>query len=479
VSATDLASLAPLMIVGATAIVAMLATAFRRDHGLTATITILGLVVAACSLAIPATLASRQVTSLLIMDRFTIFFSMLILSATVAAVMLTHGYLERCSVRREEMYVLMLLAAFGSMVLVASTHLVSFFLGLEILSVSLYTLIAYHRGSARSAEAGVKYLVLGALSSAFLVFGMALVYFETGTVEFSSVASMSMAGAASSPVVLGGISLILVSVGFKLSLVPFHMWVADVFEGASAPVTAFVATVSKGSVFALILRYFAILDVHAAHRLFLAFALIATSSMFVGNGLALMQKNIKRMLAYSSIAHMGYLLVAFLASGSLAPVAVTYYLVAYFITTLAAFGAVSVLSSGTNEPVSMDRFLGLAWRRPWLAAGLTASLLSLAGIPLTAGFFGKFFVVWAGLESRLWTLVVILVVNSAIGLFYYLRVVTLIYSPLLQSVPPVEEGRSSACEKLAMVVLTVLLVGLGFYPVPLIRVIQSAVESLL
>ena len=221
----------------------------------------------------------------------------------------------------------------------------------------------------------------------------------------------------------------LVTVGFKLSLAPFHMWVADVFEGSPAPVAGFIATVSKGSVFALILRYFTILDIHSAHSLLLVFTIIAMVSMFVGNLLALAQRNVKRMLAYSSIAHMGYLLVAFLASGPSAPVAVTFYLVAYFITTLIAFGTISALSENARDAADLDDYRGLAWRRPWLAAGFTISLLSLAGIPLTAGFIGKFYVVMAGAESGLWMLIGALVINSIIGLFYYLRVVATLFSP--------------------------------------------------
>ena len=482
-SATDLTAILPLIIVGITAVAAMLMTAFRRNHELTLAITASGLALSILSLAVPAELGPRPITGMLIVDHFTVFYFALVLASALGVAMLSYGYLKKCSGPHEELYILLLLAVFGAMVLIASDNLVSLFLGLEILSVSLYALISYHRDSVVGAEAGVKYLILGAVSSAFLVFGMALIYFETGTLQFSRVASASVGGTVSSTVILGGLALIIVAVGFKLSLVPFHMWVADVFEGSPAPVTAFVATVSKGSIFALILRYFAVLDIHAYRSLLVVFALIAVASMFVGNYLALMQRNVKRMLAYSSVAHMGYLLVAFLASGPMAPVAVTFYLVAYFITSLGAFGTISVLSEGEREASSIESLRGLAWRRPWLGAGLTVMMLSLAGIPLTAGFLGKFYVLAAGVESGLWALVSLLVINSAIGLFYYLRVVSMIYSPASHLTRPagIEEigWPSSMAETATLLLLTALVIWFGVNPSPLIHIIQSAVAGLL
>jgi NADH-quinone oxidoreductase subunit N len=478
----DLVALLPFILIGITVVLTLLTTAFHRSHRLVMVISVAGLAGSILSLVVPWELGSRQVTGLLLIDRFGIFYSGLVMAAALATVMLAYGYLQKCAGQQEEFYILLLLATLGSMALVASNHLVSFFLGFEILSVSLYTLISYRRGSAAGAEAGVKYLILGAVSSAFLVFGLALIYFETGSIGFTRVATGSAGVGASAPVVSGALALVLVAVGFKLSLAPFHMWVADVFEGSPAPVAGFIATVSKGAVFALILRYFATLDLDSAHSLLVAFTVIATVSMFVGNLLALAQQNVKRMLAYSSIAHMGYLLVAFLASGPSAPVAVTFYLVAYFIATLIAFGAISVLSENARDAADLDNYRGLAWRRPWLAAGFTLSLLSLAGIPLTAGFIGKFYVVMAGAESHLWMLIGALVVNSAIGLFYYLRVVATVYSPQARVTNAPVPGRvameSSIPARTTLVVLTVLLIWFGVNPSALIRFVMSVTASL-
>ena len=300
------------------------------------------------------------------------------------------GISQRHSETREELYVLLLVATLGSMVLVASSHFVSFFLGLEILSVALYALCAYLHTRSRSLEAGIKYLILAGSSSAFLLFGMALIYAQLGTMDLFRLATL-LPDAQNSLLVLGGLAFIVTGIGFKLGVVPFHLWAPDVYEGAPAPVTAFLATVSKGAIFALLLRYFYSSGAQQFRPVFVLFAIIAIASMLIGNLLALFQNNIKRILAYSSIAHMGYLLVAFEASGSAASEAIAFYLVAYFITTIGAFGVVTVLSAGERDADTLEDYAGLFWRRPMLASIFTLMLLSLAGIPVTAGFFAKFY----------------------------------------------------------------------------------------
>ena len=477
----DIRALMPLIVVSATAVVVMLTAAFRRRRGLIVAETVVGLVTALAALGCAAAVAPRQVTPLLVVDSLSLFYSGLMLAATLLTALFAHGYFSRTGGPHEEFYILLLLAAAGAMVLAVSNHLMSFFLGLEILSISLYGLIAYHRNRKSSAEAGIKYVILGAAAAAFLVFGMALVYFRTGEMGFVRVAAA--AGGSVDGVMLGGLALMLVAIGFKLSVVPFHMWAGDVYDGAPAPVTALIATVSKGSVFVLILRYFAALDVRTSPSVLGLLALLAGLSMFGGNLLALLQTNVKRMLAYSSIAHVGYILVAFMATGPAAPMAVTLYLVVYFITTLGAFGVVSVLSGPDRDADALDDYRGLAWRRPWLAVAMTASLLSLAGIPLTAGFIGKFYVVTAGVESGLWGLIGVLVVNSAIGIYYYLRVVTVMFA----DAPPAAAGTEAVvkdvgrllAERIALVVLTVLLFWFGVHPAPLIRAIGIATRALL
>jgi len=273
-------------------------------------------------------------------------------------------------------------------------------------------------------------------------------------------------------IVYAGMAMIIVGIGFKLAVVPFHMWTPDVYEGAPAPVTAFIATVSKGAVFALLLRYFTLVDVRLNGSLFLIFTVIAIASMFFGNLLALLQNNVKRILAYSSIAHFGYLLIAFLASKEYAFMAVSFYLSAYFVTTLGAFGIITVLSGSQREIDRIEDYLGMAFRRPWLSGVFIAMLLSLAGIPLTAGFIGKFYIAKAGIGSSLWLLVIMLVINSAIGLFYYLRVVVALFREPDGNEHSVAPLKVSLADGITLAVLTILLLWIGVYPATLIELIQ-------
>jgi NADH-quinone oxidoreductase subunit N len=465
----DLQALLPLGIVALTAIIVMLIITFRRSHAITIGLTLIGLVLAFITLSIPG---STQVTPLLMLDGYARFFIGLIFCASAAVTALSYGYLEKQIGAREEFYMLLLLATLGSAVLAASSHFASFFLGLEILSISLYAMIGYPRTRVVSIEASIKYLILAATSAAILLFGMALVYAETGTMEFAPLA-IALRQVGSNALVLIGLGMILVGFGFKLALVPFHLWTPDVYEGAPTPVTAFIATVSKGAMFALLLRYFTQIDLRSYGSLYLVFAAIALASMVVGNLLAVLQSNVKRILAFSSIAHLGYLLVAFLASGALAVTAVAFYLTAYFVTTLGAFGVVAVLSSEENDATKMENYHGLFSRHPRLTVVFTAMLLSLGGIPLTAGFVGKFYLVAAGVGSTLWLLVIVLVLTSVIGLFYYLRLVIAMYEQPVEATAPVPA--LSLASGIVLATLTLLLVWLGVYPAPLIDLIQAMI----
>ena len=403
----------------------MLVIAFYRDARVALLCSLAGIALAFAMLPVAASRAPRQITPLLILDQYALFYLGLLFIAGFVVALLAYGYLGKLEGQPEEFYLALLLATAGGAALVMSNHFASFFLGLELLSVSLYVLIAYPRESARSVEAGIKYLILAAASAAFLLFGMALIYAELGTMEFARI-GVEMAGAVRPELLLIGQAMIFVGVGFKLAVAPFHVWAPDVYEGAPAPVTAFVATVSKGAVFALLVRYFANLGSESFHLFFPALAVIAIASMFVGNLLALAQNNVKRILAYSSIAHFGYLLVAFLAGGSLGATAAAFYLVAYIVTNLIAFGVVTLLSD-RREADELEDYRGLFWKRPGLATIFLAALLSLGGIPLTAGFMGKFYVLMAGVGSALWLLAIMLVVNTMISFYYYLRVAFMMF----------------------------------------------------
>ncbi len=479
-NSTDFVALAPLLVMTGTLLVVMLTVGFQRNHFLTASLTFLGLAAALVSLCLTAPVAPRQVTALLIVDSFALFYTGLVISAALAVVVLSYGYFEQHECYREELYLLLLVSTLGSAALTMSSHFVSFFLGLEVLSIGLYAMVAYLRGAGFSLEAGIKYLILAAAAAAFLVFGMALIYTALGTLEFGKMAVM-LADGANLPrtLLLPGLAMLIAGIGFKLAVVPFHMWTPDIYEGAPAPVSAFVATVSKGAMFALLLRYFYQTQQNTG-AVFVMLSFVAVASMFAGNLLALLQENVKRILAYSSIAHLGYLLVAFQTGGEAGVRAATFYLVAYVVTILGAFGIVTLLSNGQRDADRLEDYRGLFWRRPLVAGMFTAMLLSLAGIPLTGGFLGKFYIVLAGVSAGQWALVFVLVITSAIGLFYYLRILVAMYSrptePAGESL--VYRVSPSAAGTLLLAALTAVLIWLGVYPSPMLHLIATMTAGL-
>ncbi|MGA8272169.1 MAG: NADH-quinone oxidoreductase subunit N [Candidatus Sulfotelmatobacter sp.] len=477
----DILALLPLLLIAGTAVVVMLGIAFRRNHILAAGLTLAGLTGAFISIFAAAPLAPRQVTSLLLVDRFALFYIGLIVASAAVVAMLSYRYFEIHDGHREELYLLLLLATLGCAVLVASSHFVSFLLGLEILSVSLYAMVAYLKDRERALEAGFKYLILASTSAAFLLFGAALIYADVGTMEFSRIGQLSTRGSGLA-LLLPGIVLTITGIGFKLGVVPFHLWTPDVYEGAPAPVAAFVATTSKSAMVALLLRYFYVSGALQYRGVFLVVSIIAIASMCAGNLLALQQTNVKRILAYSSIAHFGYILVAFLAGGILAGTmfgnmateAASFYLVGYTVTLLAAFGIVTVLSSSESDAGDLENYRGLFWRRPVIASVFTAALLSLAGIPATMGFVGKFYVLAAGASADAWLLILILALTSVAGLFYYLRIVVALFSAPPENVPIRMVARDGA---FILVVLAILLIWFGVYPTPLLNLIRATMAG--
>jgi NADH-quinone oxidoreductase subunit N len=465
-----LAPLIPLLILLGTTLVVLLAIAIRRNHGVTAALTLTGLGAALVSICLAAGTPSQEITSLLIADGYSRFFTGLIVATAGVIVVFASSYLEKHAIEREEFYALLLMATLGCSVLAMSRHFVSFFLGLEILSVALYAMIAYLRDLKSPLEAGIKYLILAAASAAFFLFGIALVYADSGTLEFAGAAQTGPAA----------IILILIGVGFKLALVPFHLWTPDIYEGAPAPVAAFVATASKTAVFAVLVRFFTMSAARQAGvqsgGTLTALAIVAIASMLTGNLLALLQNNVKRIVAYSSIAHLGYVLTALIAGGSAATEAIAVYLMAYTVTILGIFATITALSTSEGDAARLEAFRGLFWRRPAIAVVFTTMLLSLAGIPATLGFVSKFYVIAVGAGASAWTLMVVLVVSSVIGLFYYLRVVVTLYAA--ETSPELPSVRVSPATGVVLGVLAAILIGLGIYPAPLLSLIRAAVSVL-
>jgi len=478
-TSTDLRALLPLFGIAGTSIVLMSAIAIKRDRRWTISITLGGLAISLGLLLAARPVIPRNVTALLVIDGYALFFFALLISAAAVVAVLAYDYLERRNTVCHEFYLLLLFATLGSCVLAAASHFASIFLGLEILSVSLYAMVAYLRNTENGLEAGIKYLILAAVSSAFLLFGMALIYAQTGTMAFSALANLQLRpGVDPGLMTVAGVGLMMVGVGFKLALVPFHMWTADVYEGAPAPVTAFVATVSKAAVVALLVRLLAAAE-SPAPQLIGLMALLAGASIIAGNLLALRQDNVKRLLAYSSIAHMGYLMIAVIAGGVNGAETAAFYLAAYLPTTLGAFGVVTVLSSGERDCDRLDDYIGLGERRPVLAGILALAMLSLAGIPLTAGFVGKFLVLGAGAGSGQWALTLILVLGSVISIYYYLRVIIAMYMrPADDAVREAPPAQVSFAVGATLTALIAVLLWLGIWPGPILEIVHRTVGAL-
>ncbi|MGE0646005.1 MAG: NADH-quinone oxidoreductase subunit N [Nitrospira sp.] len=475
----DIIALLPALILAGGALVVLLLAAWNCAHGMASRTTAISQALALTSVPLASNVIPRPVTSLFLVDEFTLFYAALVLIGGIGITILSHGYLDGKLDRHNEYYVLILLASLGGLVLVMSVHGASFFLGLELLSVSLYVLLAYRREEPRALEAAIKYLLLSAAASAFVLFGLALLYFSTGELVFA--AMQPLLEGTGRAVFLVGLALILTGIGFKLAVVPFHLWAADVFQGSPLPVTAFVATISKIAVVGLLLRALVHTGGNTDEAVTGVLGILAVASMFLGNLLALIQENVKRLLAYSSIAHLGYLLVAVVAGGALGAEAVGFYVAAYMVTMLGIFGVLMLLSRPSIEAEQVEDLTGLLWRDPLAGTIWVIAVLSLAGVPLTAGFVIKFYVVVAGLSSDKWLLVLFFVVNSVIGLVYYLKLIRVVLakdseSPNRQRHPMVPRWSWSDGFVLASLILAII--GLGVYPIPFIDVIEQTAAVL-
>ncbi|EIQ89069.1 NADH-quinone oxidoreductase subunit N, partial [Yersinia pestis PY-03] len=418
----------PLLIVGLTVVVVMLSIAWRRDHFINATLTVIGLNLALLSLYFVGQVGPMDVTPLMRVDGYSMFYTGLVIIASLATSTFAYPWLVGYPDNREEFYLLVLIAALGGILLASANHLASLFLGIELLTLPLFGLIGYAYRQKRSLEASIKYMLLSAAASSFLLFGMALLYAESGSLSFVGLGQSLSDSMVHQPLILAGLGMMIVGLGFKLSLVPFQLWTPDVYQGAPAPVSTFLATASKIAIFAVVMRLFMYAPAADSEAVRLVLSIIAVASILFGNLMAISQTNIKRLLGYSSIAHLGYLLIALVAVQThelaLPLETIGVYLAGYLFSSLGAFGVVSLMSSPYKGPdaESLFSYRGLFWHKPILSAVMTVMMLSLAGIPMTLGFIGKFFVVAMGVSANLWWLTGAVVLGSAIGLYYYLRV---------------------------------------------------------
>jgi NADH-quinone oxidoreductase subunit N len=474
-NSTQLMALMPILMLSLTAAVLMVQASIKRDQGLAWWITGLGFLLSVGG-AMYARDYSQPVTMLLVVDDWGLFFTCLILVASLVTLVMSKDSFSPEGERKEEYYLLLVLSVLGAVILIQSSHMASLLLGMELMGVALYGMIAFPEKGELPLEAAIKYLVLSACASAMLLFGFALIYAATGDLSYAEMGAKAAAAFSQEPVVLmAGAAMVLAGLGFKLSVVPFHMWTPDVYQGAPTPVTGFLATVSKGAVFVALARFYQEGQLYQYDSLIMALSVVAMASMLVGNWLALRQENIKRLLAYSSIAHFGYLLIVLIALAivenaaaiKLATEAITFYLAAYIVTTLAAFTVVANLAGEDDSKSMLSAFDGLFWRRPVQAAALTVAMLSFAGIPLTAGFIGKFYLITLSIQSQLWVLLAILVLGSAIGIYYYLRIIFAMSRTPGGRVAK-QPGAAIGIQEIVATLLLLLVLALGSWPQPFI-----------
>jgi NADH-quinone oxidoreductase subunit N len=412
-------------------------------------------------------------------DTYSLFFHWLVGLVAFLVILASDSYLERENLAPAEFYALILFATVGMGVLASAQELLTAFIGLEMSSISSYVLAGYRRDAVKSSESAVKYFLLGSFATAFFLYGIALVYGASGSTNLAQIASAD----SGSNLLRLGLTLILVGLGFKVAAAPFQVWTPDVYEGAPTPVTALFAAGPKAATFALLLRIFT--TIHAATDFwFWAFWILAVATMFVGNLGALVQTNVKRMLAYSSIAHAGYTLVAFAAVTTMkldpetgaapAYAAVLFYLLGYSLVKVGAFTIVSEIGGQGERYLTLDDFAGLGTRQPLAAAAMSLFLLSLLGLPITAGFFGKFYVFKAAINSKLIWLAVLMTVNSAIGVYYYLRVIVVMYMREHKGEVPAEAATSlSPTAAMVVVVAALATLYLGLLPNHILGIVLS------
>jgi NADH-quinone oxidoreductase subunit N len=424
------------------------------------------------------TLLGSGFSGLIQFDTFSLFFHWLIGLVTFLVILSSDSYLERENLDAAEFYALILFATAGMGVLASAQELLTAFIGLEMSSIASYVLAGYRRDSIKASESAVKYFLLGSFATAFFLYGIALVYGATGSTNLAALANTDP----NHRLLRLGLTLILVGLGFKVAAAPFQMWTPDVYEGAPTPVTALFSAGPKAATFALLLRIFS--TIHAATDFwFWAFWVLAVLTMFVGNLGAIVQNNVKRMLAYSSIAHAGYTLVALAAvtfvrpdSDAVAPAyaAVLFYLASYALVSVGAFTVVSEIGGRGERYLTFDDYAGLGTRQPFAAAALSLFLLSLLGLPITAGFFGKLYIFTAAIKSNLVWLAILMAVNSVIGAYYYFRLIVVMYMREYKGTIPADASKGlSPTAAMVVTVAALITLYLGLAPSHILGIVLS------
>ena len=425
----DLIALAPVLVLSIFAMLILVLDLWGgRNKSLLVFTSLVGLLMTAISAFAKYPIPAYSFNDSYVVDHLSLFFICIFTISSALAILLSVEYNEREGIRAGEYYALILFCTVGMILLASSTDMIMIFLGIEIVSICLYVLAGIRRNDHRSNEAALKYFLLGAFATGFLLYGMTLVYGSTGSTNLFKIAEfVKNPSAQSNPLLMMGLVLLVIGFGFKVASVPFHMWAPDVYQGAPTPVTAFMAVGPKAAAFAAFFRVFADAFPEMSSSWEMLLSIIAILSMFVGNLGAIMQTNIKRMLAFSSISHAGYILMAVIAKNSLGSSSLLFYMLSYAFMTFGVFGIVIILGRKGEENLEIKNYSGLAYKHPVIALSMTIFLLSLGGVPPFAGFVAKFYLFSAAIQEGLLTLVIIAVLNSAISFYYYLKVVVFMY----------------------------------------------------
>jgi len=468
----DLISLAPVLVLSVFAMAVLVLDLFAgKNKALVVFVSITGLFLSGVSALAKYKLPVYSFNDSYVVDHLSVFFIFLFTLSSALAILLSIEYNRREGIRMGEYYSLILFCTIGMILLASSTDLIMIFLGIEIVSICLYVLAGIRRRDLKSNESALKYFLLGAFATGFLLYGMALVYGTTGSTNLMKIATAIHEGNVNSmPLLLLGVVLLVVGFGFKVSSAPFHMWTPDVYQGAPTPVTAFMAVGPKAAAFAALFRVFtqSLPELDSTWEMVLI--VVAVLTMVVGNLGAIMQTNVKRLLAFSSVSHVGYILMAVIAKNSIATASLLFYMLAYAFMIFGVFGIIIMMGREGEENLEIENYAGLGYKHPLLALSMTAFLLSLGGLPPFAGFVAKFYIFSAALKEGLLALVVIAVLNSAISFYYYLKIIVFMYMK-----EPQQEIRVSL-SPITLFVVTVSLIAtiqLGIFPDPIIALAQN------
>lgn len=430
----DIYSILPVIIVVGWALLLLVVDLWipKRRKGITALLAVVGMAIALGFVLAASGSTILGWNQMVVLDGFASFLQVLFLVSGMAAVALAYDYIQRMQINHGELYVLMMFSLGGMMLMSQAYNLLMVFLALELLSIPLYVLVGFARTKLESEEASLKYFLLGAFASGFVLYGTALIFGATGHLDFVGITAVVKAGSANSVLFLIGSALLLVGFGFKVAAVPFQMWTPDVYQGAPTPITAFMSVAVKAAGFAALMRVFLVLFPGLSAQLTPILWVLAALTMVIGNVVALAQNNIKRLLAYSAIAHAGYLMMAFVAFGNgevvgNAVASVLFYLVAYGLTSLGAWGLVVLIEHEFGKGLMLDDLAGIGKKYPWLGVAMLIFMLSFAGIPLTMGFWGKFYLFRTAVQAGFIGLSLVGLLTSVVSAYYYLRVVVYMF----------------------------------------------------